>query len=37
MTWTFGRNRATPTPLPRIIAWVHRGVVMNRTSSDTAG
>jgi hypothetical protein len=24
-------------PLPRIIAWVYRGVVMNRTSSETAG
>jgi len=27
----------TPTPAPRIIAWVQRGVVMKLTSSVTAG
>jgi len=37
VTCTFGRNLVTPTPVPRIIAWMHRGVVMNRMSSDTAG
>jgi hypothetical protein len=37
VTCTFGRNRVTPTPEPRIIACVHLGVVMKPTSSETAG
>ena len=37
VTCTFGRNRVTPTPVPRNIACVQRGVVMKRTSSETAG
>jgi len=37
VTWTFGRNRVTPTPVPRIIACVHRGVVMKVSNSVTAG
>ena len=37
MTWIEGRNRPTLTPEPRSIAWVARGVVMNRSSSAAAG
>jgi hypothetical protein len=37
VTWTEGRKRPTFTPAPRTIAWVARGVVMNRSSSAVAG
>ena len=36
MTCTEGRNRPASTPVPRTMAWVARGVVMNRSSSAAA-
>jgi len=37
VTWTVGRNRVAPTPVPRIIACVQRGVVMKFSNTVTAG
>src|SRR5690349_14733675 len=36
VTWIDGLKRPTVTPAPRSIAWVARGVVTNRASSDAA-